>query len=165
MNDFLFRIFFDAADYFGGDAKRIQHFTKVLQYSDVIASGENLPAPERNILLAAAVLHDIGIPESERKYGDCSGKHQEEEGPPVARRILENAGADGDLTDRVCRMISLHHSYDRVGDDRLLRILIEADLLVNCFEDSVPREEIRTAVKLHVKTATGKRLFVSLYKV
>ena len=30
------------------------------------------------ITLAAAYLHDIGIPEAERRYGSCAGPHQEE---------------------------------------------------------------------------------------
>lgn len=175
MNSFLYRVFLAASDYFDGDAKRIQHFTKVLQFSDLIAYGENLSGRERDILLCAAVLHDIGIPESERKYGDCTGRHQEEEGPPVARSILAGLGADETLTETVCRIISLHHSYDRVGDDRLLRILIEADLLVNSYEDysgvcgtdnrAAAHAEIAAAANACVRTATGKRLFASLYNV
>ena len=46
------------------------------------------------VVRAAAVLHDIGIREAERKHGSSAGKYQEVEGPPIARRILEKLSVD-----------------------------------------------------------------------
>ena len=45
-----------------------------------------------HILEAAAYVHDIGIKVAEEKYGKCTGKLQEQEGPAVAREMLEKLG-------------------------------------------------------------------------
>ena len=79
----------EAVSYDGADIKRINHFLKVYAFAKMIGEGEGLSSREQYILEAAAVLHDIGIHESERKYSSSAGKYQEIEGPEVARNILE----------------------------------------------------------------------------
>ena len=122
MTAFVREVCLAAMRYFDGDARRIQHFVKVLQYATLIAEGEALPADEEEVLQVAAVLHDIGIPNSEKKYGCADGRYQQIEGVPVARELLAGLGADDTLIERVCHMIGLHHSYSKIGDDVLLRI-------------------------------------------
>ena len=150
---------------FDGDAKRIQHFVKVLQYATLIAEGEALPADEEEVLQVAAVLHDIGIPNSEKKYGRADGRYQQIEGVPVARELLAGLGADDTLIERVCHMIGLHHSYSKIGDDVLLRMLVEADMLVNAYEEEVPKESLAHFATNIVRTATGRALFSVIYGV
>lgn len=41
-----------------------------------------------NLLESAALLHDIGIKESERKYHSSAGHYQEIEGPAIAKCLL-----------------------------------------------------------------------------
>lgn len=94
------QIFQKAVTYDRGDAKRIQHFIKVHGFSRQIALAENMPEEDRVILEVAAILHDIGIHDSEEKYGDCNGKHQEEMGPPVARQLLQDSGLSAAAIDR-----------------------------------------------------------------
>lgn len=156
---------FAAIGYFDGDVKRIQHFLKVLQISSLIAEEEALPPQEEELLQMAACLHDIGIPNSEKKYGCADGRYQQIEGVPVARELLASLGEDTQTAERICRMISLHHSYSRIGDDLLLRILVEADMLVNAFEEGVPPESLAHFAEHIVRTQTGKRLFSLLYRV
>ena len=150
---------------FDGDAKRIQHFVKVLQYATLIAEGEALPADEEEVLQVAAVLHDIGIPNSEKKYGCADGRYQQIEGVPVARELLAGLGADDTLIERVCHMIGLHHSYSKIGDDVLLRMLVESDMLVNAYEEEVPKESLAHFATNIVRTATGRALFSVIYGV
>ena len=150
---------------FDGDAKRIQHFVKVLQYATLIAEGEALPADEEEVLQVAAVLHDIGIPNSEKKYGCADGRYQQIEGVPFARELLAGLGADDTLIERVCHMIGLHHSYSKIGDDVLLRMLVEADMLVNAYEEEVPKESLAHFATNIVRTATGRALFSVIYGV
>lgn len=139
-----------------GDPKRIQHALKVYAFSKAIAEEEGMPRAERAVLETAAVLHDIGIHESERKYGSCAGRYQELEGPPVARRILELLGLSSELIGRVCFLIGHHHTYtDISGMD--YQILVEADFLVNLYEDGSSREAARTALERIFRTETGKR--------
>ena len=58
---------------------------------------------------AAAILHDIGIHEAERKHGSSSGRLQELEGPPIARAILEASNVD--LADELTGMIEAQRGF------------------------------------------------------
>lgn len=125
-----------------GDVPRIQHFVKVHNFARIIGIAEGLGEEELFVLEAAAILHDIGIHAAEAKYGNCSGKHQEELGPDEAKKILkEVSGFDENQTERICWLIAHHHTYtDVTSADH--RILLEADFLVNSFEGNVSKEGI-----------------------
>ena len=55
-------------DYNNGDPKRIQHTTKVHAYASLIGRREGLNEDTLFILESAALVHDIGIRASEKKY-------------------------------------------------------------------------------------------------
>lgn len=121
--------------YDGGDPARIQHFIKVYTFAVMIGEGEQLPKETMEILRAAALVHDIGIKVAEEKYGSSDGKLQEKEGPPVARQMLTEIGYPQEVVDRVCYLVGHHHTYlDMDGMD--YQILVEADFLVNLFENA-----------------------------
>ena len=121
--------------YDGGDPARIQHFIKVYTFAVMIGEGEQLPEETMEILRAAALVHDIGIKVAEEKYGSSDGKLQEKEGPPVARQMLTEIGYPQEVVDRVCYLVGHHHTYlDMDGMD--YQILVEADFLVNLFENA-----------------------------
>ena len=141
-----------------GDAKRIQHFMKVYEFSRMIAACECIDRKTCDILMVASVMHDIGIRPSLEKYGDAIGPHQEELGPDYARPMLEKfEGLSEAFIDRVCYLIGHHHTYTNVdGDD--YQILIEADFLVNSMEGEMDRETIRSMMERIFRTKTGIRL-------
>ena len=124
-------------EYNSGDARRIQHAMKVYEFAALMGRMEGISEKEQQVLEIAAVLHDIGIHICEQKYGNCDGRNQELEGPAVAKAILENimgSEADEAFVGRVCYLIGHHHTYTGVtGMD--YQLLIEADFLVNAFED------------------------------
>ena len=151
-----------AVQYDAGDPKRVQHLIKVYTFSEMIADGEHLSERQRQVLLTAAALHDIGIHHAEQRYGSSAGKYQELEGPPVVRRLLANWPQD--LVEEVCDLVARHHTY--TGVDRLtLRILIEADFLVNAYEDGLSKDAVRVGGKKLFVTATGKRLLQTVYAI
>ena len=80
-----------------GDAKRIQHFCKVHSYAKLIAETEHVDERTLFIIETAALTHDIGIHVCEEKYGNCSGKLQEKEGPALAEQLLKQLGFDDDI--------------------------------------------------------------------
>lgn len=127
-----------------GDARRIQHFLKVYTFASHLGRRIGLPAREQEILEVAAILHDIGIHPALDKYGKQNGKLQEQEGPVPARRLLQEVGGyDEAFVDRVCFLIGHHHTYTGVnGQD--WQLLLEADFLVNSYEDNLPVEAIRS---------------------
>ena len=79
-------------DLYSGDSKRIQHFCKVHSYAKLIAENENVDDKTLFIIEVAALTHDIGIHTCEKKYGNCSGKLQEKEGPKLAENLLAKLG-------------------------------------------------------------------------
>lgn len=147
--------------YFGTDVRRINHALMVYGFASAIARSENLSDQTLDIIEIAAVLHDIGIPESERKYGSCIGKYQEIEGPPIAGAILEKLGVAPETIERVCFLIGHHHSYNKI-DGVDFQILVEADFLVNIFEDGL-LESVESIRDRYFKTPSGTRLLLQMY--
>ena len=149
---------------YGGDAKRIQHFCKVHSYAKLIAEAEKVDGETLFIIEAAALTHDIGIHICEEKYGSCDGKLQEKEGPSIAKNLLEKLGFDDKASDRVQYLIAHHHTYDNInGID--LQILIEADFLVNMFEDGVSKSAVENAYDKIFKTAGGKEICKNMFGI
>ena len=152
-------LFMDMIAYYDGDPKRIQHFTKVHRASArLIGIGEELDDASLFILEAAAYTHDIGIRVAEEKYGRCDGKLQEQEGPIIAQKMLSQLGFENYIVERICFLIGHHHTYDNI-DGLDYQILVEADFLVNLYEDDAGNRAIDKAYKRIFKTETGKKIF------
>lgn len=113
---------------FGTDQRRIEHALAVLEYAERILEEE--PAADRLTVVAAALLHDIGIQEAERLYGSSAPPYQEELGPPIARSILMPLGIPGEVVEHACRIVGSHHSARDI-DTVEFRIIWDADWLVN----------------------------------
>ena len=152
--------------YFGSDTRRIQHAMKVYCLANALwdeeARTRGIPDSDerRESLLLAAVLHDIGIHEAERKYNSSAGKYQEIEGPPIAENILKECGADAEITARVSFLVAHHHTYNMI-DGLDFRILVEADLLVNLEEEKSSREAVLSVREKYMKTSGAKPLLDS----
>lgn len=151
-------LFMDMIAYYDGDPKRIQHFTKVHSYARLIGIGEELDDASLFILEAAAYTHDIGIRVAEEKYGRCDGKLQEQEGPIIAQKMLSQLGFENYIVERICFLIGHHHTYDNI-DGLDYQILVEADFLVNLYENDAGNRAIDKAYKRIFKTETGKKIF------
>ena len=149
-------------EYYEGAPRRIQHFIKVHSFARIIGLEEEMDAPSLFILEAAAYTHDIGIRVAEEKYGRCDGKLQEQEGPIVAQKMLGELGFENYLIDRICYLIGHHHTYDKIeGMD--YQILVEADFLVNLYEDNASDKTIEQAYKNIFRTDTGRKIFCQMF--
>ena len=150
-------------DFEAGCPDRAQHFLKVYQFAQIIADAEDLTGESREILDVGALMHDIGIRPCMEKYGRCTGRMQEEEGPAYARAMLAEAGCHSEtLIERVCWLIAHHHTYDEF-DGLDYRILIEADFLVNAYENNTGSESIRNMREMIFRTEMGKRLLDTMF--
>lgn len=164
MEEKLRKLMLAMIAYNNGDAKRIQHFIKVHAFAKLIGIEEGLDVETQYVLEAAALTHDIGIRNSEKKYGTCTGKQQEVEGPPEAEKLLQSLGFGADVTERVCWLIAHHHTYNNIeGND--YQILVEADFLVNLYEDNVSLEAVKTAYSRIFKTKAGKNICRTMYEL
>jgi HD superfamily phosphohydrolase YqeK len=124
------RIAIEMKRYFKRDFRRIGHATRVARHAERIGKNErgNLA-----VILAAAYLHDIGIPEAEKKYNSTAAKYQEQEGPPIARSIMESLGANDKLIEEVCDIIG-HHHHPRTEETLNFKVVYDADLIANMEE-------------------------------
>ena len=118
-------------DYFGNDFRRITHALEVLKSAEKAA--ESIEDYDYEVLVASALLHDIGIKQSEEELGYNNGATQEKYGPPVASQLLGSIDFPPEKTRKICEIIGNHHSRSRYNYVEL-RILKEADRIVNKIE-------------------------------
>jgi hypothetical protein len=147
-------------NYNGTDVKRINHAIKVFTFAHYIGVKENCSLEEQTIIDVASILHDIGIHEAERKYHSSSGKYQEELGPELARKLIGTLAISDAIKERIYYLIGNHHSYSKI-DGIDFQIVVEADFIVNIFEDNINTvEHIRNEL---FKTKTGIELLENMY--
>jgi HD superfamily phosphodiesterase len=118
--------------YFADDDRRIEHALSVLYYSDCMM--ESHPGCDPDIVIASALLHDVGIKVSEEKHGYNNGTTQENYGPSVAADLLSSIGFPAEKIVIVKNIIGNHHSPSRY-DYPELALLKKADQLVNKNEE------------------------------
>ena len=144
-------------EYDKGDARRIQHFMKVHDFARTIGRLEGLDETTQMVIEAAAIVHDIGIHVCEEKYGNEDGKMQEKEGPPLAKEMLSDLGFESGIIERVCYLVGHHHTYSKI-DGVDYQILVEADFLVNLYENQSSKEEVAHALLRIFKTEAGSKI-------
>jgi len=115
--------------FFGDDVRRITHALDVLHEAEKLLEA-SCDECDRELVIASALLHDVGIKPSEEELGYNDGKTQEEYGPPVARTLLESINFPLEKLDIVCRIVGNHHSPSRYPYPEL-ELLKKADRVVN----------------------------------
>lgn len=86
------------------------------------------------IAQAAAVLHDVGIPQAIRLYSSGGPPGQEVEGTLLAREILCQLGEPAGSLEAICGIIAVHH-HRPDHPTAEFRLVHDADLIVNAIED------------------------------
>jgi HD superfamily phosphodiesterase len=163
MNDvYTNKILSLMVDYNGRDVRRINHALKVFALARSIAQCENCDEHTRTIIEYASILHDIGLHKAEELYSSGIAKYHEELGPVVAKELIDDLEIAEDIKDRVYFLIGNHHSYKKI-DGMDFQILVEADLIVNMYEDDYSRDTIARVKQKIFKTKTGKSLLDSMY--
>ena len=150
------RVAIEMKRYFKTDFKRISHATRVARYAERIGKTEgqgNMAA-----ILSAAYLHDIGIHEAQRKFNSTEPKYQEQEGPPIARSILEKLGAKKELIDEVCDIVG-HHHHPQPEETANFKAVYDADLIAN-IEDNhkdkpIDADRLEKIIKKSFLTGSG----------
>lgn len=158
------KLIMEMTHYYEGQPRRIQHFMKVYGYAKLIGELEGIDKRDQEILEVAAIVHDIGIKKSEDIYGDSAGQHQEELGPAIAEEMLAKFGYDEKLIQRVSYLVGHHHTYGNI-DSVDYQILVEADFLVNLFEDDASKESARNALDKIFQTETGREICKVMFQL
>lgn len=150
------RVFLEMMRFYSGNPHQIQHFTKVHSYARLIGLGEKIDDETQRTLEIAAIVHDVGIKPAMEKYGSGSGRYQEVEGPPIAAEMLKSLGYPQSIIDRVCYLVGHHHTYANM-DGMDYQILVEADFLVNMFEEKVGEDTVKSTLDNIFRTETGEK--------
>lgn len=148
-------------NFFGRDTKRINHAKKVTGFAKQILMSE--PGnPE--VVILAAIFHDIGIHQAERKFRSSAGSYQEKEGPPIARKILKRYQIDEQTIEEICSIIGNHHSPGKINTTNF-RIVYDADWLVNLPDEYriEDKERLKKVIYRVFLTKTGKELAERIY--
>lgn len=148
-------------NYFGNDIKRISHAKEVMKYAEMLLK---LEGGDSEIVIPAAILHDVGIKIAEEKYNSSAGLYQEKEGPPIARKILEDMAVETSAIDEICEIIAHHHSPGKINTSNF-KILYDADWLVN-LKDEVnieDKEKLEKTINKLFLTDSGKELAGQIY--
>ena len=142
--------------YFKADFKRIGHAGRVARYADRIGRSMQANLP---VVLTAAYLHDIGIPEAESRHGDAASEFHSKEGVPVARDILVRLGAPEPMIEAVCDIIAHHHSPGTDETPEYMAVY-DADRIANLEDmlqqDRIQREDIASAIESDFLTDAGR---------
>lgn len=149
-------------EYFHNNVRRINHALKVFIFAQIISEKLDLDTQTKELIYYSALLHDIGIKEAEKKYKSSAGKYKEIEGPEIAEKILSDLNIPVETINRVCFIAGNHHSYNKI-DGIDFQILVEADFLVNIYEDDVDINSIKNIYKRIFKTEEGKKLLKTMY--
>lgn len=142
--------------HFGLDDRRIEHALEVAKWAERIIDDEG---GDRDVVLAVGLLHDVGIIEAEARHGHNTGRMQEEYGPPVVRRILQEIGLEQEKIEEACAIVGKHHTANGVPGPNFAA-LWDADLIVN-LRDEMPdasREKLASVIEKSFRTGTGKEL-------
>jgi putative nucleotidyltransferase with HDIG domain len=120
-----------------------------------------------DVVAAAALLHDIGIPRAREVHGSSAGPFQEMEGPPICREILTRLSFPAEGMALVCGIVANHHTaHDSdIVSTTEFRILWDADWLVNFpgrHRDSTKAEKER-AIQEIFRTARGREMAEQLF--
>ena len=147
--------------YFGEDQRRIDHALQVSLYARELLSYIDADPVQT---LAAAYLHDIGIPEAERVHGSSAGNFQEIEGPPIAEEILARLNTEDVLANSIVKIVGNHHTSGAI-DSTEFRIIWDADALVN-FAAVLPDKSeahIESVLQGHMVTEAGYRMARNIF--
>ena len=149
-------------EFYKGSIHDIDHFLKVWAMAKTIGELEKLDRHTQELLELAAVVHDISCPLCREKYGNTSGKHQEEESAPLVAEFFKDVPAGELDVERITWLVTHHHTYTNVeGMD--YQILLEADFLVNAGESEYSKQAIENFCRKVFRTEAGTHLLKSMF--
>lgn len=140
-----------------GYSRRIQHVLKVYALARLLGELEKLSIEEQQILQAAAILRHIVI-----KYckqccnGKASQENQQKEASYLVYEFLSEANYMPSYISQITELVL--YRYDFISKkNKLLQILIEADVIIDCYEGKISIQKTASAWKIF-QTTKGKEL-------
>ena len=82
----------------------------------------------------------------------------------MAKELLGKIGVNEEISKRVQYLIGPHHTYNNI-DGLDYQILVEADFLVNLYEDGASKEAVEKAYNKIFKTVAGKKICREMFGI
>jgi hypothetical protein len=138
------------------ELSRIEHAAEVLEYAERILEAEGGDAL---IVRAAALLLELGVPESERQAPPSTMVDEQSEGARLARAILERLEVAAPAIEHICRIVGSRRSASE-ADTHAFRIVRDAEWLADIPRQhaGLEREELATLIGDVFRTRTGREL-------
>ena len=145
------------------DPSQIVHTLCVREYTRLLARQEGYAAHQVSLLEIAALLHDIGCPQSKEKYGNSLPFNQEREGAVIAAEWLQQeVGLESSEREWVVAVVGSHHQFKR-SRELGFQVLFEADMIVNIQEGYYDRSQLWHYYDKMITTLSGQRLYRLLF--
>jgi Zn ribbon nucleic-acid-binding protein len=148
-------------EYFHRDEEKIRHSFEVLGFAEEILEKEK---GNPKVVIPAAMLHDIGIHEADKKPERAEGSHREKEVLSIVRGILEKLGYEKDTSEEVgqvvegCRTGAAMNTLNG-------KIVHDAAQLASFHEEYEVgnKERLRQILRNAFLTPTGRRMAEEIY--
>ena len=146
-----------------GDQKRMDHALKVLEFAEKILEKEE---GNPKVVIAAAILYDIGLHEVREKSKRAKESNQEKDSLPIVRGILERSGSKDEVIEEVCQIIESHRRPEKV-DTLNSKIVYDAVQLFNLRDkyDSKDKEKLKKIINKIFFTTSGKKMAEEIYNL
>jgi uncharacterized protein len=164
MTDLTNKIALRALRYYAEtDVTQIAHTQCVVNYTQLIAFGENYPLKKQELIEIAAWLHDIGCPVSKEKYGNSRPMHQMEEGFRITTEWLKDyPQLTTDEQAWIAHVVGGHHQLRRAKQYGF-EALYEADIIVNFFEGYYKKINLKRYFDCVMTSRTGRELYKTFF--
>ncbi len=163
MKEQVIQLHKEVIEYFAStDLSQIGHTETVHNFAQLIASLEKCDDKKQHLIEMAALLHDIGCPSAQEKYGNTNAPNQEKEGKAIAKEILKKYTLDETDKTLIAEVVGFHHNQKKLQEVGF-EILAEADLIVNLLEGYFKIEQAPKLFEQLVSTKSGKELFWNMF--
>ena len=148
-------------EHLGGDTERIENALKVGRFAeDILEKEEGNP----KVVIAAAILYDIGLHEVREKSKRAKESNQEKDSLPIVRGILERSGSKDEVIEEVCQIIESHHHPEKI-DTLNSKTVYDAERLAHLRDeyDIEDKEGLKKIINEGFFTTAGKKMAEGLY--
>ena len=111
---------------------------------------------------AEGIQHLLKVHEFARLIGRMEGLPAGLQETLEAAAVVHDIGIHPAVIERVAYLVGRHHTYTDI-DGVDYQILVEADFLVNLFENDEPPQARQAVYRRVFRTESGKRLFRAMF--
>jgi len=151
------KIFQDVINYFTEtDKSQIPHTVCVVYYTHIISQIEKIPERESLLMEISAILHDVGCPNSKKKFGNTLPHNQETEGallvPIFIDKFINKKVITKKEAEWLTTVVGSHHNH-LSAKKYSFEPMADADMIVNNQEGYYNKKNFDIQKALYTESA------------